>query len=134
MSMVLANTKKAKLLEQKRTYLNTLTYKLFKNNITPGGANVAADFIEVTDGGYAAKTNMGFAAAYLNGVNQGQTDAPSWTNTFNFSGGAFTVYGYYVVDPADGGLVFSERAASPFNVTANGQTYTVVPSMLEDTM
>jgi hypothetical protein len=135
MSIVLANAKKAKLLEQERTYLNTLDIRLFKNNLTPTGANVLADFTEVTDAGYAPVNNVGFTAAILNGANQGQTTAPTVLFTFQHNAGDFTIFGYYFTDPADANkVVFSERASASFTVTANGDTYAVTPKKLMDTM
>jgi hypothetical protein len=131
--MILANGKKAKLLEQERTYLNTLTLKLFINNITPADADVVAAYTQCADGGYAGVTNVGFTAATLNGSNQGQVIAPAITWTFTFSVGGFTVYGYYMTDPADSTLVLAERAPSPFTVTAAGQTYTVTPKKIMTT-
>lgn len=134
MGMILANGKKAKLLEQERPYLNTLEYRLFKNNYVPLANMVIGDFTEVTDGGYAPLTVIGFAAAILNGANQSELAAPAWTTTFNFSGGGFTVYGYFVRDPADNTVVYAERDPSPFVVDAAGRTYTVYPKKLQDTM
>lgn len=131
--MVLMNAKKAKLLEQERTYLNTLQLRLFINNLVPVATNVTADFTQCTDGGYAGVTNVGFTAAILNGAQQGQTTAPAVTWTFTFSAGSQTIYGYYMVDPLDGITVFAERAPTPFTITGAGQTYTVTPKKIMDT-
>jgi hypothetical protein len=139
MSIVLARSSKAKLIEQERAFLNTCSLRLFKNNLVPTDANVVGDFTEVSaaggDTGYAAGgVAPGFTVATLNGAFQGQIVAPTVTWVFTFSAGGFTVYGYYVVDPATGLLVYSERAAAPFTVTAAGQTFSVTPKKVMDTM
>lgn len=132
--LVLANIKKAKKLQQEKAFWNTLTLKLFTNNYTPVAGMNAAAFTECADGGYASVTNVGFTDAVLNGSNQAELAAPAVTFTFNYSGGTFTVYGAYWIDPADGEVVAAERAASPFTVTASGQIYVVNPKTVMDTM
>lgn len=141
MSIVLANGKKAKLIDQERTYLNTLKLVLFKSNTTPVGTNVVGDFTFVSDSGYepgvpgtGGVTNVGFTAGTLNGSNQGQLLAPTVTWVFTHNGGDFTVYGYAFIDPADGAVVYSERALTPFLCTGAGQTYSVTPKKVMDTM
>lgn len=134
--MVLANGKKAKLLDQQRTYLNTLRYRLFTAVAggTLDGTKVKADFTEVVDSGYAYQVPV-FTAATLNGSNQAQLVAPVLTWTFTFSGGvAYTIKGYFTEDPADGTLVYSQFGAADVTVTAAGATYSVIPQMLDDTM
>lgn len=133
--IVLANGKKAEMLDQEQTYLNTLELRLFTNNFTITGATVVGDFVECTDSGYSSVVDVGFPAAILNMDDQGETTADPITWAFTFSGGAFVVYGYYFTDPADGdAFVFGENASSPFSVTGVGQTYTVVPRVQLDTL
>lgn len=135
MPIVLANISKAKLLQQKIPYLNGLQLHLFVNNITPDGTFNVAAFQEPTDGGYhPVSPPLNFQPAYLNGQAKGETDGLPITWTFTFSTGAFVVYGYFLTDQANGNLVYSERATTPFSVTGAGQTYTVTLVMLEDTM
>jgi len=137
MSIVLANAWKPTLLDTERSTLNGYYYGLFVNNLTPTGANILADFTECTDGGYIStgRQHPVFTAAYLNGSNQGELDGATLTWTFSYSGGGFTVYGYFCATAGSGGaLVFSERATAPFTVTAAGQIYVVVPKKLMDTM
>jgi hypothetical protein len=139
-NIVLCNGGKVKLLQKKVPFLNTLTLRLFKNPIVLTGATTDAMITELTDTGYhpavapPPNTNVGFAAAFLNAANQGETDAPAVTYTFSNNPGNETVQGYYFTDPADGNKwVFGQNAPGPFTISAPGQTYTVVPSMVEDT-
>ncbi len=127
--IVLAFVKIPDLLEQERTYLNTLELHLYVDvDVALDGDTETSDFTECTDGGYASVVDVAFAAATLNVSNQGEVVAPTQTFVFTHDGGDFTVFGYYFTDPADGDeLVFSERAAFPFEVTAPGQTYSVTP-------
>lgn len=134
MSIVLANQKKATLLQQQKAYLAGLTIRLFVNNVTPAGATTEAGLTECSDSGYAAVNNVGYGNAVINAGNQGESDGPTITWTFTHFPGDFTVYGYYLTDPVDGKLVFSERAANPFPCTAAGQIYVVTPKVLFDTM
>lgn len=134
MAIVLTNNGKVALIEEERTFLNGCTLRLFVNNYVPVAGSVVGNFTECTDSGYAGFTPIGFAAATLNGSNQGQILAPAVTWTFTHDVGDFTVYGYYVTRASDGQVVYAERAASPFLVTAPGQTYTVVPKKVMDTM
>jgi len=136
--MVLCNTKKPKLLDQKRGYLNTLKFRLF-TDVTGGvitGTTQAGDFTEVVDTGYpSGGTFPNFATPSLNGSNQAEATSSPITWTFNYSGGTpFTIKGYYATDVNDGGLVLSQFAASPVSITGAGQTYTLIPKMLDDTM
>lgn len=135
MSISLANGKKAKLLEQVRAYLNTLEYHLFVNAHVPADADTVVVYSEPADTGYAKKSAVGFTASYLNGLNQGETDAPNITfGPFTLSAGGFTIQGYYVVDPADGALVYAEAATTPFTVSAVGQSYTIQPKVTDNTL
>lgn len=134
MSIVLMNNGKVALIEEERTFLNGCTIRLYKNDKVPAPGDVVGNYTEVTDSGYAGFTPIGFTAATLNGSNQGQLLAPAITWTFTHDGGDFTVYGYYVTRASDGQVMYAERTASPFLVTAPGQTYTVVPKKVMDTM
>lgn len=133
MPIVLANAKKAQVLETTRSYLNSLEYRLFVNNFAPIGAMLLVDFTECADSGYSPEPPA-FAAATLNVANKGEVVGPTITWTLTHSPGDYTIYGYYVVDPADADkVVYAERAAAPFTVTASGQTYSVTPRYTRDT-
>lgn len=126
--IVLANAKKPTLLELERSYLNTLTYRLYTNNYTPDGAMTAGSFDELAAGyGYVGDT-PGFPAATLVG-SDAQVVGASMTWTFTGVPTVPTIYGYYVTEPG-GAVVYAERAPAPFTITAAGQTYTVTPRVL----
>lgn len=136
--LVLANAKKATLLTQKVIYLNSLRYKLYTavTGGAPTGASVIGDFTIVSDTGHAAAGMApNFGTTILNGANQGQTTGAAINWTFTFSGGVpFTILGYVVIDPTDGKLVYSQVAPAPFTCSGAGQSYSVTPLMLEDTL
>lgn len=137
MSIKLANQKKAKLIDQERTYLNTLNYRLFTNNHTPADADTESAFTECTDSGYLSLSDNTphFSAATLNGSNQGELEGDPITWTFAHPAGDFTIYGWYATDPADSDkLVMSEKATTPFTCTTAGQIYVVNPLKVQDTM
>lgn len=139
-TIVLANAKKADLLDKERTYLNTLDLRLYTNNYDPVAGMVAGSFTELTGSPYALKNNVGFATATLNGSNQAETVAPSWTFLLPYSGTPYDIYGYYFTDPADSHKpVFAEvrkvsGTITPFHVDAAGMTFTVVPKKVQDTL
>lgn len=134
MSIVLHLLKLPTLLDQERTYLNTLVMKLFSNNFTPVATDTLGAFTVPADTGLLLGKTPVFAVATLNGLNEGELIAPTLTWTASFSAGALTIYGYFVYDPADNTVVYSERAVAPFPVTAAGQTYSVTPRKVMDTM
>jgi hypothetical protein len=45
--------------------------------------------------------------------------------TFDGTGGSTTIYGYYVVEPVGGVLVWAEAFAAPITVTTTGDTLTI---------
>ena len=90
-----------------------LTLRLYSNDRTPAGTDVAADYTEVAGGGYASKpltfANWGITGgdptiALYNATQQwvftGPTNAPG------------TIYGYYVIETVSGLLKFAQRFAA----------------------
>lgn len=138
MAIVIANGNKAYLGDLLRFSLNTdqpCHIRLFKNNFTPTGASVAADFTEADFDGYASQTVVAWGAGFLNGSNQGEIDhaIKTWTAT----GGATpnTIYGYYLTRDSDGKVYYSERnPAGGVLINGAGQTYSVVPRLVIDTL
>jgi hypothetical protein len=137
--MVLANAKKPTLLQQKVTYLNTLRYKLWTAVVgnNPTGATVVGDFTFVNDLGHpAAGVGPNFGAAILNGAFQAQIVGQDITWVFQYDQNMlFSIFGYAVIDPGDAGkLVYSQVAPVVVQISGPGQTYTLRPLMLDDTM
>jgi len=95
-----------------KTTPGALTLKLFTNNITPGDADTAATYTEMTGQGYASKTlaMASWTEAQNGGVSEASYAQQTWTFT---AGGPTSIYGYYVVG-ADGILRWAERFASTF--------------------
>ena len=101
--------------------------RLYSNNRVPAGSNVAADYTQVTGGGYAAKS-----LALVNWVVAAgaPTTATYPIQSFTFTGpvdSPGTIYGYYIIDNA-GELVAAERFdPTPFVAQLNGVIITVTP-------
>jgi len=126
--IVLTFAKSTDLLDLELDYLNTLEFHLFANDETPTGDSVTGDFDDPVDSGYTPLVIDTWGASVLNGSNQAETTADAWVTTFDHDNGDITIYGYFVTDPADGdALVWAERADDPFTMDAPGQTYTVQP-------
>ena len=111
---------------------NTLTLKLYVNNVTPStsGADTAAVYTEAGAGhGYTAATlaatedGTHWVISTVGNIAQAAYAKQTFTWT---SDPTETVYGYFVVD-ADGVLIWAERAAATFTPTANGDYYEVTP-------
>jgi len=109
-----------------------LILKLFTNDYTPVETSVVGSFTEATGSGYAEKsltdgswtvTNADPAVATYDGGDQ----------VFTFTGALGNVYGYYITDFAETGLVWAERFTSaPFNVQNNGDTITITLQLTLD--
>lgn len=134
MAIVLSDTGKVEMQQAQKTYFNSLEYRLFTNDFTPTRTNVAADFsgFPMGEGAGAAQTPV-FADATLNGSNKAESVAPALTWLFDHGGGDFSVYGYWVKNPATGKVVWSQRWSDPFLVDAPSRTVSVTPKMTDDT-
>lgn len=108
-----------------KTAAETLTLKLFGNNITPGEADTAATYTEVSGGGYAAKTMTGANWTAANGSNSYITHS---AQTFSFTGATTpnTVYGYYLVQSTSNRVMWAERFSDgPYAINNNGDSITI---------
>lgn len=128
MSLVVPNEGEEKLLELWLT--QTLTLKLFANNVTPGESTTAASFTEVSGGGYA-DIDLEFANWVITPGAPSQAVYPQQDFTFTGPTDAPSVlYGYYVVDP-DGILRWAERfqeTVIPFT-PVNGTIIRITPKI-----
>jgi hypothetical protein len=107
------------------------TLRLYGNDKTPADADVAANYTEISGGGYANKpltfANWTITAgAPSSAVYSGQT----WifTGPVNAPG---TIYGYYITRNTDGKLLLAERfpaANVPFS-PVNGSKIVVLPKL-----
>ena len=91
------------------------TMRLYGNNKTPAGGDVAANYIEIAGGGYAAlpivPANWGYDVTTNPFPVATYNSAFIWTFTgaINAPG---TIYGYFVTRNSDGKLMLAERFAS----------------------
>jgi hypothetical protein len=134
MAIRIANSIKATLLQLLVATLNGYKIHLFKNNLTPTDASVIGDFTEADFTGYASQNLTTFATAFLNGANQGETDAGLYTFTQSGSTTTNNIYGYYVTT-AGGALVYSERNPNaPVAMTGSGLQYVVDVKFMDDSI
>ncbi len=129
--IVVADEGLIRLLQSMQTYMNGLKICLFVNNVTPTHSS-AADASWATEAsfpGYARVT-----LAYANPVtNSNAPDADAtpalatFTCTGTVGGGGQTIYGWYVVDPADGKWIYASLTnRSPAQVIENpGDSYQI---------
>jgi hypothetical protein len=128
MSLVVPNARELTILTDFLT--PALTLRLYSNNRTPAGGDVAADYTEVTGGGYASKS-LTFANWTLTAGTPtvGVYNAIQEWNFTGATGAPSTIYGYYVIETVSGLLKFAERFPSgsvPFT-PVNGSIIRVLP-------
>lgn len=114
---------------------SALTLKLYSNNYTPVEGSIAANFTEVSGGGYA---NLPLTIG-----NWGITDgAPAVAlynaaQDFNFTGATAapsTIYGYFITRTSGGLLLYAERFPAddvPF-IPINGSLIRITPRITLD--
>jgi len=110
--------------------LDTLTLKLYSNNKTPAEGDTAADYTEISGGGYAAKA-LASGSWVITG---GDPSVASYAaQDFNFTGvtnAPAVIYGYFVVD-SNNLLRGSERFPAgviPFT-PSNGALIRITPKI-----
>ena len=128
MSLIVTNVQEVAILT---TFLTpALTMRLYGNDRTPAGTDVAANYTEIAGGGYANKpltfANWTITAgapsiALYNAVQ-------SWVFTSAINAPS-TIYGYYITRDSDGLLMYAERfpaGSVPFTPIA-GSVIRVTP-------
>ena len=101
--------------------------KLYTNDLTPGVGTVLGDFTEQGSGtGYAAIT-VAAADFSLTGVSGNIGTVQASPVTFTASGGAWTVYGYYVTNTGNDKLLAAARFDGAPITVPDGGTRVVVP-------
>jgi len=96
----------------------TLELRLFSNNRVPAKTDVTADYTQVTGFGYQPVTLVDTDFVYTPGD---PSTAAFPQITFQFTGAAGPIYGYYVVQETSGSLIFANRFANaPITVLNNG--------------
>ena len=100
-----------------------LKMRLYVSAHTQSASDVASTYsgIQMATQGYVEKgLNMASWA-----VAAGEATGADLVWTFDGTGGSTTVYGYYVVEPVGGVLVWAEAFAAPITVTTTGDTLTI---------
>lgn len=105
--------------------------KLFVNNVTPAEGDTAASYTEMSTQGYASKALTGTSWTVTPGAPSSASYAQQ-TWTFDGTGGATVVYGYFVVQAVSGVLMFAERFASPPTIANNGDQIKLTPTITAD--
>jgi len=98
---------------------------LYSNNYTPVEGSAVGNFTEASASGYAAKSLTG--SSWTITTTTGTTEAVYAEQTFTFTA-AQVVYGYYVTDAANTGLLWAELfTGAPFNIPSGGGSIKVTP-------
>jgi hypothetical protein len=100
--------------------------KLYKNNYAPAAGSVAADFTEADFTNYAAKTiarGDWAAPSTVSGSGQSTVAAQSWTCGASTN----TIYGYYVIDSADGTTVLWAEQFGVSRALLDGDVLNLTP-------
>lgn len=100
-----------------KTPAETLSLKLYSNDITPSETDTAATYTEVSGYGYAAAV---FSPDDFTIVEGAPSIATPAAKTFSFTGAAGYVYGYYVVGGTSGKVYWAERFPATFNAQSYG--------------
>ena len=104
-----------------------ISMRLYANGITPNDGTTAASFIEVMDGGYAAKSLSPNSWTIVSGT-PSQASYPELT--WSFTRGIGPVYGYYVTRDMGGEVLWAERfKTGPFDVKTAGDEIRVLPKL-----
>lgn len=105
--------------------------RLFVSNTTPADSDVAATYTEMSTQGYSAKTltKASWTITPTSAANAGPATGAyaQQTWTFDGTGGATTVYGYFVTDATSGLLLWAERFATSKVVQYNGDQILITP-------
>ena len=90
-----------------------ISLRLFNSNITPAESDVAADYTanEPATAGYAAITLTGGSWTIATDGG-GDSTAEYATQTFTFTSGPDTIYGYFLLDSGSGELLLAESFTS----------------------
>jgi hypothetical protein len=111
---------------------DTLTLRLFSNNITPAATDTSSTYTEVTGGGYSSSALSSGSWTIDSSANPATATYNSFV-TFTFTGaigGSGIVYGYYITR-ASGEVVLSQLF--PTSVTPiNGSYVKIKPRLTID--
>lgn len=118
MSLVLSYDGQLALLDVKRSYLDTLTLRLFKNDFIPQLISATDAFVESDFAGYAPIVGpFFFAVPFTNADDKAETDSDVQTFTAGAVVAPQSIFGYYLTDPEKNWIFAERRAAGGLLVT-----------------
>ena len=95
--------------------------KLYSNDVDPTATTTLSQFTEVAGGGYAEK-NLTAVSNWSVAAGVATTTPQTW----DFTGAAGSVYGYYLVGASTGNLLAAEKFDNgPYTVAVTGDKITV---------
>lgn len=128
MSLIITSAGKTQALSYlvgKDTTVQSLTLKLYGNNITPSSSDTPTTYTEVTGGGYSSISLS--AASWSVDSSSATYPQQSWS----FTGSVGNVYGYYVTTSDNTAVIFAEKFDDgPYNVTNSGDIIRVTLNIL----
>lgn len=130
MALVIPNASEVTLLQYMLGYgtPGNQVLRLYVNNVTPGDADTAATYTEMSTLGYASKTltKGSWSVASSSSVGTATYAAQTWTFT---AGSAVTVYGYFVTDATSGLLLWAEAFNSGKVCQYAGDQIVITPTI-----
>lgn len=129
--MAIVNDGKLKLLAAQISYLNTLYFGLFTNNVTPIDGTAWSALTEAGWSGYArvAANNWGTPAIVSNAAQSLSAINPLFSNT---TGSSQTFYGWFLIDASGGTPVLIAASNIGLTTIPAGQSYGFAPGITDN--
>lgn len=106
----------------------SLVLRLFRNDYVPVKSSLVTDMQEANFPGYAQINLNAWGPVGPDANNDALVEETSRTFGCTGSGTPNTIYGYYVVEPVSGVMLWAERStAPPVAMDAGGKSYIVKP-------
>lgn len=104
-----------------------LSLRLYTNDKTPEEDDTVSDYTEASGYGYSSITLTGANWDFATDVDGNSTATYNSVQTFTFSGGPVTLYGYYVTD-IGGNLLWAQRfSVNAVAIPAGGGDLDITP-------
>lgn len=107
---------------------HTSAVGLFVNNHTPSLTDTDADYTEATFPGYAQQ-GIGAIVSYGQAAHVANVVFNATVFTRSGGAGSETVYGYFVIDPVAGVILFAQLFPVPIVISVVGQSVVVIPEL-----
>lgn len=131
--IAISDVGKVAVLDVKCVWVETLTLRLYKNDVEPDEGLPTSQFSESTFPGYAPVNPLDFAPAVLlgSGKAQARDNLRNWTR--GAGTGAEDIYGWFITNSA-GEWIFAHRTSlAPVPMRVEGQTYSLEVRLTEVT-